>query len=131
MRARGTQRSGVTTAHRERSDLPTSSTNPGFAFEFFLHSFSPRRALFSTANANEAGKFLCCASRASRERDGLALNVSNFYNNSVRLYIAHSRMLSCSLILKKVSTNIIYAPTYLHYQKTSTQPDRQILMRIS
>ena len=47
MRARATQRSRVATAHRERSDLSNSSTDPGFAFE----CLSPRRAIFDTVNA--------------------------------------------------------------------------------
>ena len=47
MRARATQRSGVVTAHREKSDLSNSSTDSGFACE----CLSPRRAIFDTVNA--------------------------------------------------------------------------------
>ena len=108
MCARATQRSRVATAHGERSDLSNSSTDPGFAFE----CLSPRRAIFDTVNANGAVKFLCWAGpRFSGKRRASA---ERFYN---RLYIAHSRMLSCSLITKEFSTDIIYALTYFHYQK--------------
>ena len=75
MRARATKRSRVGTAHRERSDLSNSSTHPGFAFEYL----SPRRAIFGTVNAEYPARrvnFSAGRGRASRERDGLALNVS-------------------------------------------------------
>ena len=111
MRARATQPSGVVTAHRERSDLSNSSTDPGFAFE----CLSPRRAIFDTVNApypTGRENFSAGRSRASRGK-----SAEGFYNNSVRLYIAHSRMLNYSLITKEFSTDIIYALTYFHYQR--------------
>ena len=102
MRARATQHSGVVTAHRERSDLSNSSTDPGFAFE----CLSPRRAIFDTINApypTRRENISAGWGRASRESERLPLNVSIIivldYN-----YIAHSRMLSCSLITNEFST---------------------------
>ena len=75
MRARAIQRCRVVTAHREWSDLSNSSTHPGFAFE----CLSPRRAIFDTVNApypTRRVNFSAGRGRASRERDGLSLNVS-------------------------------------------------------
>ena len=97
-----------------------STTDPGFAFGVFdtvlvlggpfltvltLHIQRGWRVNFSAGRG-----------RASRERDGLLLIVSIIIY-SVRLYIAHSRLLRCSLITKEFSTNIIYALTYFLYQK--------------
>ena len=65
----------LVTAQRERSDLSNSSTDPGFVFE----CLSPRRAIFDTVNApypTRRVNFSAGRGRASRERDGLALNVS-------------------------------------------------------